>query len=213
MRYKPGEAEMRILCDLFEWEPLVIEEKLLHFVLWGKPDKGEDKALYYAYMAMSLISLSHDYPTSENAKEVFIATLLDVNIKELQSRHRPLVQILEEVISRFMVSKLLEPDNYAPRFESGAWAWHVNDERPVLVLAWDRTFCKLLVPHRNKKGQYCTEIGMLEGPVFSSPKGDKATATMACEVREYDYEPDFIVPLGPRLTPVIEAVDNAELEY
>lgn len=213
MRYNPGEAEMHILCDLFEWEPDIIEEKLLHFVFWGEPDKGEDKALYYASKAMSLISYSHDYPTSKNAKEVFIASLLDVDTKELQSLHRPLVQILEEVIGRFLVSKLLEPNHYTPRFESGAWAWHVNDERPVLILGWDHTFCKLLVPHRNKKGQYCVEVDMFDGPVFSSPKGADAKAIMACEVQEYDYEPDFIVPLGPRLVAEAEESNNDELPY
>ena len=61
MRYDPGESEMNILCDLFEWWPKLIQEKLLHFMLWGKPDKGEDKALYFAWKAMSLINLSHDY--------------------------------------------------------------------------------------------------------------------------------------------------------
>ncbi len=215
MRHRPGEAEMHILCDLFDWEPLVIEEKLLHFMLWGKPDKGEDRALYYAYKAMSLIGFTHDYPTSENAKKVFIASLLDIEIGEIKSGlQQPLAKILNEVITRYMISKLLEPNpDESPRFNSGDWAWHENDERPVLVLVWDSNFCKILVPHRNKKRQYCVEVGMLDGPSFSSPKGADATAVMACEVREYDHEPAFIVPLGPHLTPVIEAEEKTELPY
>ena len=187
-----GSHEILILHDVFDIPTDILEHQLLLFVLWGRPHYGKDLALYWAWQAITHIKIG-GVPSDHNHQMVFIANMIDADVKEIGTeKYKFIVKPVREVITRYMISLMEpEPEIVPARFQPMDWAWHMKEWCPVLILGWDKDYCKFLMPVKDKNNNYAISMSVGSGP-FAAPH---SFGDIKCIMIELPHEPKYLIPL------------------
>ena len=162
-------------------------------VLWGRPVYGKDLALYWAWQVITHIKMG-GVPGDHNLQMVFIANMIGVDVSKLATKeYQFILKPVSEVITRYMISLMEpEPEIVPARFQPMDWAWHMKERCPVLILGWDKDYCKFLMPMKARKDKhYAISYWVGDGPADAPAQGGQ----IYCLFVELDEEPDYLIPL------------------